>query len=48
MFQWVNPKAWAMSLTAITIYAPEKNFMSVFLVAVIFGFVNFTNKICRW
>ena len=40
IFQWVNPKAWAMSLTAITIYAPEKNFTSVVLVAVIFGFVN--------
>ena len=40
IFQWVNPKAWAMSLTAITIYAPEKNFFSVCIVAIIFGFVN--------
>ncbi len=40
VFQWVNPKAWAMSLTAITIYAPEKNFFSVCLVAIIFGFIN--------
>ena len=40
IFQWVNPKAWAMSLTAITIYAPEKNFFSVVIVAIIFGFVN--------
>ena len=40
IFQWVNPKAWAMSLTAITIYAPEKNFFSVLVVAIIFGFVN--------
>ena len=23
LFQWVNPKAWTMALTAITIYAPS-------------------------
>ena len=22
LFQWVNPKAWAMALTALTVYAP--------------------------
>ena len=23
-FQWVNPKAWAMALTAVTVYAPNQ------------------------
>ena len=40
-FQWVNPKAWAMGLTAITLYAPERNLASILLVAVAFGLVNF-------
>lgn len=39
-FQWVNPKAWAMALTAITAYAPSQTLMAVVLVAVIFGLVN--------
>jgi threonine/homoserine/homoserine lactone efflux protein len=39
-FQWVNPKAWAMALTAVTAYAPSHSVMSVVLVAVIFGLVN--------
>ena len=40
-FQWVNPKAWSMALTAISLYAPEKDVLSVLLVAVVFGAVNF-------
>ena len=28
-FQWVNPKAWAMGLSAITLYAPNKTLVSV-------------------
>ncbi|WP_298261478.1 LysE family translocator [uncultured Litoreibacter sp.] len=39
-FQWVNPKAWAMALTAITIYAPDRSVLAVTLVAIIFGAVN--------
>ena len=39
-FQWVNPKAWAMALTAITLYAPDRSIYSVALVALIFGAVN--------
>lgn len=39
-FQWVNPKAWAMALTAVTIYAPSQTIASVALVAVIFGAIN--------
>jgi len=39
-FQWVNPKAWAMALTAITLYAPDRSLAAVALVAVIFGAIN--------
>lgn len=39
-FQWVNPKAWAMALTAITLYAPERSVASIVFVAVAFGLVN--------
>ena len=40
-FQWVNPKAWAMSLTATSAYAPTQEFKDILLVAAIFGLVNF-------
>jgi threonine/homoserine/homoserine lactone efflux protein len=40
LFQWVNPKAWTMALTAISVYAPSKSVIAVFLVACIFGLVN--------
>lgn len=40
LFQWVNPKAWSMALTAITLYSPERNLQNVALVALAFGFVN--------
>lgn len=37
MFQWVNPKAWAMALTVIAAYSPEGNpVVGVFFIAVIF------------
>ncbi len=39
-FQWVNPKAWAMALTAIAVYAPDRSFRAVLLVALAFGAVN--------
>ncbi len=39
-FQWVNPKAWTMALTAISLYAPSKSVVAVGVVAVIFGMVN--------
>jgi threonine/homoserine/homoserine lactone efflux protein len=32
-FQWVNPKAWAMALTAATTYTPEGSTIGVFFVA---------------
>lgn len=39
-FQWVNPKAWAMALTAITLYAPSRSAGAILLVALVFGMVN--------
>ena len=39
-FQWVNPKAWAMALTAVTAYAPGHGPAAVLTVAVVFGAVN--------
>lgn len=40
-FQWVNPKAWAMCLSAVTLYAPDRSFLSVALVAGAFALVSF-------
>jgi threonine/homoserine/homoserine lactone efflux protein len=39
-FQWVNPKAWAMAITAVTVYAGDRSVGAVVSVAVIFGLVN--------
>ncbi|MGR3616694.1 MAG: LysE family translocator [Paracoccaceae bacterium] len=39
-FQWVNPKAWAMALTAISAYAPDQTLAAIGLVAAIFGIIN--------
>jgi threonine/homoserine/homoserine lactone efflux protein len=39
-FQWVNPKAWAMCLSAITIYAPDRTLLSVGIVAGAFAMVS--------
>jgi len=40
LFQWVNPKAWTMALTALSIYAPSKSFAAVCIVALTFGVIN--------
>ena len=39
-FQWVNPKAWAMALTAVTVYTPEATLAAIGLVALVFGAIN--------
>lgn len=39
-FQWVNPKAWTMALSAVTLYAPGREVGSVLFVAMVFGLVN--------
>jgi len=40
LFQWVNPKAWTMAVTAVTVYMPGNSFTSIVLVAAIFGAIN--------
>jgi len=41
LFQWVNPKAWVMAVTAMAVYTnPRFPFASVFLVTVAFALVN--------
>ncbi|TPK47691.1 LysE family translocator [Mesorhizobium sp. B2-5-4] len=40
-FQWVNPKAWVMAITAMAVYTnPERPFLSVILIGVAFTVVN--------
>lgn len=40
-FQWVNPKAWVMAVTAMAVYTnPAAPFVSVVLVSVAFALVN--------
>jgi threonine/homoserine/homoserine lactone efflux protein len=40
-FQWVNPKAWVMAVTAMALYTnPQAPFLSVVLVAVAFAIFN--------
>lgn len=40
LFQWVNPKAWTMALTAMTVYAGGGSLEVVLLVTLVFGLVN--------
>ncbi len=40
LFQWVNPKAWAMALTALTVYAPAQGITAIAVVALVCGTVN--------
>lgn len=40
LFQWVNPKAWTMALTALSVYAPDQSLLAVLLVAAVFGAIN--------
>ncbi len=40
-FQWVNPKAWVMAVTAMAVYVDQDSyFMSVLVVGLIFAAVN--------
>tara|TARA_R110002012_G_scaffold169425_1_gene333301 strand:- start:108 stop:719 length:612 start_codon:yes stop_codon:yes gene_type:complete len=40
LFQWVNPKAWQMALTAITLYAPDRSVMAILWVGLVFALIN--------
>jgi len=39
-FQWVNPKAWTMALTAISAYAPDQTIDAILWVALVFAAIN--------
>ena len=40
-FQWVNPKAWVMAVTAMAVYtSPEAPFLSVIIIGLVFAAVN--------
>lgn len=39
-FQWVNPKAWTMALTAITVHVADGGLMMLALAAAVFAGVN--------
>lgn len=40
-FQWVNPKAWVMAITAMAVYSdPNRPLWSMLIVATAFGLVN--------
>jgi len=48
LFQWVNPKSWAMALTAVSLHTPDSRPMtSVFLVAAAFV-LSGTFSACVW
>ena len=41
LFQWVNPKAWTMALTGVTVYMPPVDpWLGLVVVAALFGAVN--------
>lgn len=40
LFQWVNPKAWQMALTAITLYAPDRSMVAILWVGLVFALIN--------
>ena len=40
LFQWVNPKAWAMALSAVSLFVPSPSFSPVLIVAVVFVVVG--------
>lgn len=41
LFQWINPKAWIMALTAVTAYLPEGSALTALVaVALVFGLIN--------
>lgn len=46
-FQWINPKAWAMAVTAMATYtSADTFFVSVVLVGIVFALVNLPSVSC--
>jgi len=45
-FQWVNPKAWSMAVTAISIHTADHTMAGIGLVALLFGIINIPSVGC--
>jgi threonine/homoserine/homoserine lactone efflux protein len=42
LFQWINPKAWVMAVTAMALYQdPQNPYWSVLAIGLVFGLTNF-------
>ena len=39
-FQWVNPKAWTMGLSTITLFAPDQELHSVLIITGVYGLLT--------
>jgi threonine/homoserine/homoserine lactone efflux protein len=39
-FQWVNPKAWTMGLSTITLFAPDQALRSVLIITGVYGLLT--------
>lgn len=47
LFQWVNPKAWVMAITAMSAYTHEGDYwVNVMIVVIVFVLVNFPSVSC--
>ncbi len=47
LFQWVNPKAWAMALTGASAYTvPSQYWLSLGIMAFVFGLINIPSVSC--
>ncbi|WP_413111458.1 LysE family translocator [Thaumasiovibrio sp. DFM-14] len=46
-FQWVNPKAWTMALTAISLYSVNSTLSSISMIALVFAIVTLP-CVCFW
>jgi threonine/homoserine/homoserine lactone efflux protein len=43
-FQWVNPKAWTMALSAVALFAPDEKLSSILLIAATFGVLGIASS----
>jgi len=43
-FQWVNPKAWSMALSAVALFAPDERLQSILLIAATFGILGIASS----
>ena len=47
-FQWINPKAWSMAFSAITVYSADIDYITaVLMIIAVFAIVNVPSA-CAW